>query len=318
MPDAAFADTEDQFTTLLNEAAGHLELRVGLYSLPGLRRNEGTASYIAANYRSIEQLFDRRVDAAIVTGTEPLAGRLPDEPYWAALTELISWAEVSTTSTVLSCLAAHAAVLLFDGIERERLPQKCSGVFAHESLTSHPLVEGLRGPVFVPHSRLNDVPGHHLSDGYASLLGSPEISWTVLARESGNCLFMFVQGHPEYWTTSLLREYKRDLQRYLRGERDSSPPVPLHYLDEEGERLLTRFATEARARPSSADPMAGFPFDEVKERVVNTWRPHGARLYKNWIQEILRRRQDGPPGNGEAPAPDRAVDEQGTRSVGAG
>jgi len=306
MPDAAFEDTERQFTSLLAAAAGSLEVLVRLYSLPGLERGEETTSYIASRYRPVSELCERRVDAAIVTGTEPREPCLPDEPYWDALVDLIAWAEESTISTVLSCLAAHAAVLLFDKIEREPLPAKCSGVFAHEALTSHPLVEGLEGPVFVPHSRLNDVLSDGLPQEYTSLLGSPEISWTVLARESRDCLFVFVQGHPEYSPFSLLREYRRDLQRFLRRERPLPPPVPLHYLDEEGEDLLNRFAAEAQTRSSPAEAMENFPFEEAKEHVMITWRPHGERLYANWISEILRRKRVGSMSG-----------EQGTRTVGA-
>ena len=42
---------------------------------------------------------------------------------------MIDWAEANTRSTIWSCLAAHAAVLHLDGIERQRLDAKCSGIF---------------------------------------------------------------------------------------------------------------------------------------------------------------------------------------------
>ncbi len=317
MPDAAFAETERQFVALLGEAAGALSVRLSLYSLPGLRRSEDTARYIAARYETLQALFARGADAAIITGTEPIASQLADEPYWGALAGLIGWAEESTTSTVLSCLAAHAAVLLFDGAERRPLEAKCSGVFAHDVVADHALVAGMAGPIFVPHSRLNEVPDEALPDTYVSLLGSSELSWTVLARERGRCLFVFVQGHPEYSTSSLLREYKRDLQRYLRGERSTQPPIPLHYLDEHSERILNEFAAEASRRPAAEDVMAGFPFDEVRQRVVNTWRPQGERLYANWISEVLRRKHFVRTGQEDAAPLSPARDERGTRVIGA-
>ncbi len=318
MPDGAFAETERQFTRLLEDASDDLELRVGLYSLPGLPRSEDTAGYISSRYYPLERLFGMQADAVIVTGTEPLAEHLTAEPYWEALTGLINWAAESTVSAVLSCLAAHAAVLLFDGIEREPLAEKCSGVFSHEVVTSHTLVEGMAGPIFVPHSRLNDVPYRSLSEhGYTSFLSSHELDWTVLARERGNCLFMFVQGHPEYSTSSLLREYRRDLHRFIRGERDHSPPVPSNYLDEEGERLLREFAAATRTQPGSADVMERFPFDHVRQHVVNTWRAPGKRLYANWIKEILRRKHHRKTGRVSAAGEQPVSEEQGTRSAGA-
>ena len=32
--------------------------------------------------------------------------------------------------------------------------------------------------------------------------------------------------------------------------------------------------------------MKDFPFEPVAERLVNTWRAHGTRLYANWLSEI--------------------------------
>ena len=65
----------------------------------------------------------------IVTGAEPIAATLPEEPFWQDLTDMIDWAKTNTRSTIWSCLAAHAAVLHLDGIERQRLDTKCSGIY---------------------------------------------------------------------------------------------------------------------------------------------------------------------------------------------
>ena len=66
-------------------------------------------------------MWDTRLDGLIVTGTEPKSKNLDDEPYWAALPQVIDWAREHTHSTIWSCLAAHAAVLHTDGIERRPL-----------------------------------------------------------------------------------------------------------------------------------------------------------------------------------------------------
>ena len=36
-------------------------------------------------------------------------------------------------------------------------------------------------------------------------------------------LFIFFQGHPEYEETTLLREYRRDVGRFLRGQQPHYP-----------------------------------------------------------------------------------------------
>ncbi len=80
-------------------------------------------------YADIADLGRLHIDGLIVTGAEPIAATLPEEPFWNDLTAIIDWAEANTRSAIWSCLAAHAAVLHLDGIERQRLDAKCSGIY---------------------------------------------------------------------------------------------------------------------------------------------------------------------------------------------
>ena len=52
-------------------------------------------------------------------------------------------------------------------------------------------------------------------------------------------LFVFFQGHPEYEANTLLLEYRRDIRRFLRRERDTYPPMPQGYFDEDTVDALT-------------------------------------------------------------------------------
>src|SRR6266705_1615555 len=85
----------------------------------------------------VNNMPDAEPDALIVTGTEPIAARLADEPYWRRLVELITWAEEHAVASIWSCLAAHAVVESIDGIQRRRLAEKRCGVFAHDILAGH-------------------------------------------------------------------------------------------------------------------------------------------------------------------------------------
>jgi homoserine O-succinyltransferase len=294
MPSSAFDATEQQFTSLLESAAeqlGGITVRFSRFALGGFERTAEVEARIARDYRPIGRIYSERPDGLIVTGTEPIADDLKSESYWGGLAELIGWAEGAAVSALLSCLAAHAAALLFDGIERETLAAKCSGVFVQEVRTDHPLTEGLGGLVHMPHSRLNDLPSALLQEGgYTSLIESPEMNWTVAVKDRGCCTFVLVQGHPEYSTTSLLREYRRDMQRFLRRERSAVPVIPVGYLDLESHRLLESFEARALARPYDPELMNEFPFEAVAERLVNTWQSSGTRLYANWLRLIQRRR----------------------------
>ena len=57
----------------------------------------------------------------------------------------------------------------------------------------------------------------------------------------------FFQGHPEYDTHSLLKEYKREVLRFLTGERADEPPYPDNYFSPEAAALaLEAFALVER------------------------------------------------------------------------
>ena len=88
MPDSALESTERQFAELLAAASSDLLVRLRLYSLPNVPRSPSARRYIENSYSSLDSLWDSRPDGLIVTGTEPRAPELTDEPYWRGLTEI--------------------------------------------------------------------------------------------------------------------------------------------------------------------------------------------------------------------------------------
>jgi homoserine O-succinyltransferase len=129
MPDSALQPTERQFMRLLTAAAGNHRIRFHCFSLPSVNRSQPAKWRVDQKYTDIAELDRLHIDGLIVTGAEPNAATLPEEPFWQDLTDLIDWAKTNTRSTIWSCLAAHAAVLHLDGIERRRLDEKCSGTY---------------------------------------------------------------------------------------------------------------------------------------------------------------------------------------------
>jgi homoserine O-succinyltransferase len=154
MPDAALDATERQFRALLNAAADGLLVRLTLYTLPEVPRTEFGRAQVS-KYSRIDDLWDRHHDGLIVTGTEPLAADLKDEPFWGSLTQVLEWAEGHTHSTILSCLAAHAGILHIDGIVRRPLGDKRFGVFECARVADHPLTATTPSRLQMPHSRWN-------------------------------------------------------------------------------------------------------------------------------------------------------------------
>src|SRR5580658_5995086 len=111
MPDPALDATERQFVDLIRAATSKTVARLLLFSIPEIPRADTTRQELAGRYRDIAELWDTHLDGLIVTGTEPRAKDLRDEPYWKTLSQVVDWARDNTTSTIWSCLAAHAAVL---------------------------------------------------------------------------------------------------------------------------------------------------------------------------------------------------------------
>ena len=137
MGDEALKATERQFGSLVSEAAGGIDVSLRVFALKSTRRSARALDYINARYEPASAAMDGDLDGLIITGAQPQADRLSDEPYWEELAEVIDWAKLHTTSTILSCLAAHAGVLYLDGVERRPLPEKCTGVFGFTAERTH-------------------------------------------------------------------------------------------------------------------------------------------------------------------------------------
>jgi homoserine O-succinyltransferase len=296
MPDAACEATERQFLDLLRAAAGNAIVQVKLFAIADVPRAEEARRELSARYRDIAALWDTPLDGLIVTGTEPKAANLQDEPYWAALTKLIDWARGNTVSTVWSCLAAHAAVLHADGIGRKLLDQKLSGVFECEAVADDALFADLGSQLRVPHSRLNDVPEPALrAAGYRVLSRSAAAGVDAFVKDNDDASrFVFFQGHPEYDADSLLREYRRDVGRYLRGERDAYPEMPHGYFDSAAKFLAEDFRIRAISE-RRGDLLGDFPFEPLAGAIDNTWRDAAIGLYRNWINFLKVRKPDRKP-----------------------
>ncbi len=289
MPDAAFTDTERQFLGLLKRAAVSGPLQVDRYLIESVPRAASVLRGPAASYRALRGIYTTRPDAIVVTGTEPVAPSVAEEPLWEPLVELFSWAADHTSSLLCSCLAAHIAARYFDGLERDRLDRKCWGLLPDRVDRSHVLGKGLPDVVSFPHSRCNEVPLDRLRrQGYQPLLVDGS-RWTVATAIRRDCLVVLVQGHPEYGPDSLLREYRRDVRRYLRGERDAFPPLPEHYLSGAARTAVERFATAALTGPRDELAMRGFPFEEVLRHLDGRWATWANTLYTNWLGEVRRR-----------------------------
>lgn len=283
MPDPAIAATDRQFARLLAGARGGCEVVVDRYFLPSVERQPAAWDALAeAGYRPVSYLWRQPADAVVVTGSEPVKSELTEESHWAELSSLLEWGLSNTRSLVLSCLSAHAAALLLDGVARRALERKCLGVYESRVRAGSSLLNGLPATVPVPHSHWNEVGAGDMRDRGYELLLTDHDHWTAASKVVGECLLVLYQGHPEYDQLALLREYRRDWRRFHLGASARPPQAPVGYLDEAGSAELARLQRLAQMGP---DPslVDAVPFDQLADHVVASWQGVSEQIYSNWI-----------------------------------
>ena len=284
MPDSALEATERQFAELLAAASGDMLIRVKLFTLPVVPRSESARRYLRETYSTFDRIWSSRPDGLIVTGTEPRAAALADEPYWSMLTQIVDWAQYATKSAIWSCLAAHAAILHVDGIYRRPLREKRSGVFECTRIADHPMVATMPPQFRIPHSRCNGLDQNELTArGYTILSSSAQAGVDSFMKRMDST-FVFFQGHPEYDAGTLLREYRRDVGRFVRGERETYPSMPEGYFAPQATSQLMAFresALIAKSNPLMND------FPAVEHSVTNTWRSAATSSYRNWLLSLV-------------------------------
>jgi homoserine O-succinyltransferase/O-acetyltransferase len=291
MPDGAFDSTERQYLDLLEAGSGDDVIEVRRHTMEGVPRGEWTAARIANEYAPVADVFLEPPDLLIVTGSNPLEAHMQDEPYWSDLANLLSWAATNVRSMLLSCLSAHAALTVFDGIDRVRLLTKCTGVFTQHVDGANPFTEGIEPEILLPHSRWNTVPREPMEDaGYAVVIESETVGWSVAVRERAGHQVILVQGHPEYDPSSLLREYRRDAGRYVHHERDDLPYLPFHCVSTQDWGPLEHLHHEILEGERNPALIDTYPFDEVGGRAPWPWHSMAQRFYANWLASVKRER----------------------------
>lgn len=294
MPDTALEATERQFSDLIRAGSRDVVVRLLLFSIPEVPRGNAARRDMEGRYRDIAELWDAKLDGLIVTGNEPKSKNLRDEPYWPALSQVIDWARANTYSTVWSCLAAHAAVFASDGVERRPFAEKLSGLFTCTAAEAHPMMRGVKLPMQIPHSRGNDLAERDLkAAGYRILTRAPGAGVDTFARQEGS-FHLFFQGHPEYEATSLLREYRRDVGRFLRGERDDYPAAPQNYLDTAAAARAEAFRKRAIAE-RHGDLIKSFPMRALEaglEAGPGGCRAAATAIYTNWFDYLKGRKAE--------------------------
>ncbi|MBZ0300749.1 MAG: homoserine O-succinyltransferase [Anaerolineae bacterium] len=288
MPDAALQVTEQQFMKLIGNSNQIAQIYVHPFSVPGLPRSPETQSYIEEYYTTFEQLQDEGLDALIITGANVSNPRLELEPFWGPLTKVMEWASERVTSVLCSCLATHSLMKYMYKIDRQLLPQKQWGVYAHRiAKPAHPLLRDINTRFDVPHSRYNTITRDQFERaGLTILIDSPQAG-VHMAVSPDQFRSIYLQGHPEYHTNSLLKEYKREIIRYLNDEREQ-PPYPENYLSPQARAIGDAYITAAEKAKQAGDPIPEFPEEAILPFLDNTWNDTGKAIFNNWLGLVYR------------------------------
>ncbi len=289
MPDAALAATERQFFRLVGEANQIAQFYMHPFTLPQIPRGEKARQHIERYYDTFDQLRREGLDALIITGANVIHPELEREPFWEPLIEVIDWALENVTSVLCSCLATHAVMQFRYGQKRRYMGSKRWGVFRHQVTSArHPLVCDINTRFDVPHSRFNDISREQFEQaGLTVLAESPEVG-VHLAVSEDQLRVVFFQGHPEYDTISLLKEYKREVIRYFTGDRDDYPPFPAHYFRPQVKSIFREYAGRLQRAMRRGEPMPEFPEALVAARLDNTWHDTAEAVMNNWIGKVYQ------------------------------
>ncbi|MCA9926451.1 MAG: homoserine O-succinyltransferase, partial [Anaerolineales bacterium] len=230
MPDAALRVTEQQYMRLIGNCNQIVQFYVHPFTIPGLTRSADVQNYIDTYYDTFEHLKAEGLDALIITGANVTNPALELEAFWEPLREVLNWASEHLASVLCSCLATHAIVKLKHDINRKRLPRKQWGVFEHRVRDrSHPLLHDINTRFQMVHSRWNEITKEQLEATGLHILIDSEEAGVQLAVSPDHFRFVYFQGHPEYFRNSLLKEYKREVYRFVNGVLDAPPPQPENY-----------------------------------------------------------------------------------------
>lgn len=298
MPDKALAATERQFFRLIGESNPIAQFHVHPFTLPELERNEAAQAHVDAYYESFESVREKGLDALIITGANVVGPELANQPFWEPLIEVIDWAAENVTSTLCSCLATHAVLQFRYAQKRRPQPDKIWGVFSHKVVDkTHPLVADVNTRFDVPHSRWNAVERDQFDAANLRVLVESEQVGVHLATSPDGFRFVFFQGHPEYDTISLIKEYKREVLRHINGEIDDFPPFVQNYFKEKDKAVLREYQHCVRRAQAENKPLPAFPEHLILPDLDNTWHDTAEAVVGNWMglmYQVTHRDRDKP------------------------
>ena len=290
--DRALGNTERQFLGLLRSALVGRDIHVAFYTCPEIRRATRPVSAHGEPYQDIRHLYETRPDALIVTGMEPQACSLPDEPVFRSLGRLAEWAEDQAIlphyGHAWRRMRRFCTATGFRGCACGKSCPACSPVTFEN--TAHPLAAGLPTQLSSPHSRFHTLPAAALRAAGYDILSRSEVTGVDVFAKNRGAPWLFFQGHPEYDAETLLLEYRRDVRRYLLGASEHYPSTPQKFFDGRTEEALASMRRDGRHEIAALQSV----LDRAQPMPRAAWHTTARLLYANWLDLAMCPEAAGP------------------------
>ncbi|MFN2363691.1 MAG: homoserine O-succinyltransferase [Halarsenatibacteraceae bacterium] len=240
--------TENQFRQIFAE----LDQDVGLnfIRLESYISKNTDKFYLENNYLPTRKLTDYDFDRLIITGAPLEDKEFSEIEYWDELKRVFDYAEENIKSTIYICWSVIAALKYRYGIEKELVSDKIFGLFSQEVLADNKLLAREVEEFKIPHSRYFKLDENEIKEAGLEVISA--------GREVGPAIFaskdlkdIYISGHFEYNQNTLVKEYKRDLDRGFAIEQ------PVNYLS-----------------------------DENRLTPVDNWDEIRTEFYRNWLAVI--------------------------------
>ncbi len=289
MPDTALAATERQFLTLIGQSNQIAQFYIHPFSIDELKRAETAQKHVDQYYEPFDKLREDGLDGLIITGANVTRPNLAEEPFWDPLIEIIDWAVENVTSILCSCLATHAVLQFRHDQQRIGLKDKRWGVYSHRIVErAHPVVQGINTKFDVPHSRFNEISREQFESVGCHVLAESDEANVHMCISEDMFKFIFFQGHPEYDSISLLKEYKREVMLYANKLRHDYPPFPEHYFRPLEKAILDEYCDSLDDALNHGNPIPEFPEHLITQSLHNTWHDTGVAVVGNWLGMIYQ------------------------------
>lgn len=168
--------------------------------------------YLQHFYKTFDQVKSETYDGMIITGAPVETIDFEAVDYWDEMKAIMDWSRTNVNSTLHICWGAMAALYYHYGIPKYLLDQKLSGIFTNqiEPGSLQPLLQNFKTDFYMPHSRFSEVRRSDIES-------HPELEILATSKEAGQAIAaskdgrqIFIQGHFEYDSLALSKEYERD------------------------------------------------------------------------------------------------------------